>query len=114
MNTYRAKALSNLAGTNSLEIEIHNIFQEGTSVDYVCSELLNKYEKRETLSAFEIEGLSHFLMTCGRFDLLQKMYINCLKKSKLSHFPVGFIIDNFFLPSLFITDSLQNTYFTKF
>jgi hypothetical protein len=82
-----------LAGTNSLEIEIHNLFQEGTSVDYVCQELLNKYEKSETLSAFEIEGLSHFLISAGRFEDLKKLYTKCLKKSKLSQFPMGFLAE---------------------
>ncbi len=82
-----------MAGTNSLEIEIHNLFQEGTSVDYVCQELLNKYEKSETLSAFEIEGLSHFLITAGRFEDLKKLYTKCLKKSKLSQFPIGFLAE---------------------
>lgn len=82
-----------MAGTNSLEIEIHNLFQEGTSVDYVCQELISKYEKSETLSAFEIEGLSHFLISCGRFDQLQKLYTKCLKKSKLSQFPIGFLTE---------------------
>jgi tetratricopeptide (TPR) repeat protein len=82
-----------LAGTNSLEIEIHNLFQEGTSVDYVCEELLNKYDKSETLSAFEIEGLSHFLISAGRFNDLKKLYTKCLKKSKLSQFPIGFLVE---------------------
>jgi hypothetical protein len=82
-----------LAGTNSLEIEIHNLFQEGSSIDYVCQELLNKYEKSETLSSSEIEGLSHFLISCGRLDQLQKLYTRCLKKSKLSQFPIGFLVE---------------------
>ncbi len=82
-----------MAGTNSLEIEIHNLFQEGSSIDYVCQELLNKYEKSETLSSSEIEGLSHFLISCGRFDQLQKLYSRCLKKSKLSQFPIGFLVE---------------------
>ncbi len=82
-----------MAGTNSLEIEIHNLFQEGSSVDYVCHELLNKYEKSETLSSVEIEGLSHFLISCGRFDQLLKLYAKCLKKSKLSQFPIGFLVE---------------------
>lgn len=93
-----------MAGTNSLEIEIHNLFQEGTSIDYVCSELLNKYEKNETLSAFEIEGLSHFLITSGRFDLLQKLYKKCLKKSKLSQFPIGFLTECLDQQNIEITD----------
>lgn len=82
-----------MAGTNSLEIEIHNLFQEGTSADYVCEELVTKYIKSETLSAFEVEGLSHFLITCGRFDLLLKLYMRCLKKSKLSQFPIGYLVE---------------------
>ena len=82
-----------MAGTNSLEIEIHNLFQEGSSIDFVCQELLNKYEKSETLSSFEIEGLSHFFISCGRFDLLQKLYAKCLRRSKLSQFPIGFLVE---------------------
>jgi tetratricopeptide (TPR) repeat protein len=93
-----------LSGTNSLEIEIHNLFQEGSSADYVCSELLGKYEKNETLSSFEIEGLSHFFMTCGRFDLIQKLYLRCLKKSKLSQFPIGFLVEALDQQNIEITD----------
>ena len=82
-----------MAGTNSLELEIHHLFQLGTSVDQVCLELLSKYEKNDALSSVEIEGLSHFLMTCGRYDLLKKLYERCLKKSLLGQFPVGFLTE---------------------
>jgi hypothetical protein len=82
-----------VAGTNSLEIEIHNYFQEGTSTEYVSRELVAKYEKMEVLSPSEIEGLSHFLITCGRFDLLKKLYIKCVHRGKIGVFPVGFLVE---------------------
>jgi len=82
-----------LAGTNSLEIEIHRLFQEGTSVEYVCRELVSKYEKSEVLSPSEIEGLSHFLITCGRLDLLRNLYIKTVSRSKTNVFPVGYFIE---------------------
>lgn len=82
-----------MAGTNSLEIEIHNYFQEGTSTEYVSRELVAKYEKMEVLSPSEIEGLSHFLITCGRFDLLKKLYIKCVLRGKIGVFPTGFLIE---------------------
>ncbi len=82
-----------MSGSNSLEIEIHQLFQEDNSIEFVCSELIGKYEKSEVLSATEIEGLSHFLISCGRFDLLNKLYLRCIEKDKLSQFPVGFLIE---------------------
>lgn len=82
-----------MAGTNSLEIEIHHLFQEGASTEYVCRELIGKYEKNEILSPSEIEGLSHFLITCGKFDLLKNLYIKCIQKNKISTFPVGFFVE---------------------
>jgi len=82
-----------LAGTNSLEIEIHRLFQEGTSVEFVCRELVAKYEKSEVLSPSEIEGLSHFLITCGRLDLLRNLYIKTIQRSKTNVFPIGFLVE---------------------
>jgi len=82
-----------LAGTSSLEIEIHSLFQEGGSIDYVCRELVSKYERNETLSSYEIEGLGHFLITAGRFDLLQSLLIKSIKRSKLAQFPVGLAVE---------------------
>lgn len=78
-----------MAGTNSLEIEIHTLFQEGNSVDFVCQELISKYEKNEALSSLETEGIGHFLITCGRFDLLQSFLLKCVKRSKIGQFPLG-------------------------
>lgn len=82
-----------MAGSNSLELEIHNYFQEGTSTEYVSRELVAKYEKMEVLSPSEIEGLSHFLITCGRFDLLKQLYIKCVQRGKIGLFPTGFLIE---------------------
>lgn len=82
-----------MAGTNSLEIEIHRLFQEGTSTEFVCRELVSKYEKNEVLSPSEIEGLSHFLITCGQLGLLRELYIKVVQRSKTSVFPVGFFIE---------------------
>ncbi|MFN3698509.1 MAG: hypothetical protein ACK4VO_13830 [Pseudobdellovibrio sp.] len=82
-----------MAGTNSLEMEIHRLFQEGTSVEFVCRELVAKYEKSEVLSPSEIEGLSHFLITCGRLDLLRNLYIKTVQRSKTNVFPIGFFIE---------------------
>lgn len=82
-----------MAGTNSLEIEIHSLFQEGASVDYVCRELVSKYERNETLSSAEIEGLGYFLIVAGRFDLLQSLLVKSVKRSKLAQFPVGVAVE---------------------
>ncbi|MFN3453676.1 MAG: hypothetical protein ACK41T_01870 [Pseudobdellovibrio sp.] len=82
-----------MAGTNSLEIEIHNLFQDGASIEVVSRELVAKYEKNEVLSSSEIEGLSHFLITCGQFELLKKLYIKCIKYNKISSFPTGFFVE---------------------
>ncbi len=78
---------------NSLEIEIHNLFQENASTDYVCQELLAKYEKNETLSSLEVQGLSHFLVQAKRFDLLKKFYAKCLRQKKIARLPLGFIAE---------------------
>lgn len=82
-----------MAGTNSLEIEIHNLFQENASVDYVCTELIARYQKNETLSSLELEGISHLLITAGKFNLLQQFYIKCLNKNKISQLPVGYVTE---------------------
>ena len=82
-----------MAGTNSLEIEIHSLFQENASVDYVCRELVSKYERSDAVSAAEIEGISHLLTSFGRYDLLQKFYLKCLKQQKIATLPVGFLFN---------------------
>lgn len=97
-----------MAGTNSLEIEIHNYFQEGTSTEYVSRELVAKYEKMEVLSPSEIEGLSHFLITCGRFDLLKKLYVKCVQRGKIGSFPVGFLIEALSKQHKPVTDRAMN------
>ena len=78
---------------NSLEIEIHNLFQENASIDYVCQELLSKYEKNETLSSLEVQGLSHFLVQAKKFDLLKKFYVKCLRHRKIAQLPLGFVAE---------------------
>lgn len=78
---------------NSLEIEIHNLFQENASIDYVCQELLSKYEKNETLSSLEVQGLSHFLVQAKRFDLLKRFYAKCLRQRKIAQLPLGFVAE---------------------
>lgn len=97
-----------MAGTNSLEIEIHNYFQEGTSTEYVSRELVAKYEKMEVLSPSEVEGLSHFLITCGRFDLLKKLYVRCVKYGKIGTFPTGFLIEALSKQNKPVTDRVVN------
>jgi tetratricopeptide (TPR) repeat protein len=93
-----------VAGTNSLELEIHNYFQEGTSTEFVSRELVAKYEKMEVLSPSEIEGISHFLITCGRFDLLKKLYEKCVARGKIGLFPTGFLIEALIKQNKPITD----------
>lgn len=95
-----------MAGTNSLEIEIHNLFQENSSVDYVCHSLIAKYEKNETLSALEVQGISHFLIQAGKFDLLQKFYTKCLRFKKISHLPLGFLMEAITLNKITITEDI--------
>lgn len=97
-----------MAGTNSLEIEIHNLFQEGTSTEFVSRELVAKYEKMEVLSPSEIEGLSHFLITCGRFDLLKKLYIKCVQRSKITGFPTGFLVEALYRQNKPLDDRVIN------
>ena len=95
-----------MAGTNSLEIEIHSLFQEGASIEYVCRELIAKYEKNEVLSPSEVEGLCHFLMSSGHFDLLKEFLINCITKDKINFFPVGFFIESSVLMHDYLTDEI--------
>lgn|GEM_PF-7095146 len=78
-----------MAGNNSFELEINTWFQEGTTLETICSEIISKYEKNDVLSPSEIESLSHFLTSAGRTDLLFKFYLRCLKKESLSDFPWG-------------------------
>ncbi len=78
-----------MAGNNSLELEINTLFQEGRSLETICSEIISKYEKSDVLSPSEIESISHFLTTIGRIDLLFKFYLKCLRKNSLSDFPWG-------------------------
>jgi tetratricopeptide (TPR) repeat protein len=78
-----------LAGHNRLELEIHNLFQEGHPLDVICSEVLAKYEKSDVISPFEAESISHFLLSAGRIDLLFKFYLKGLRKNSLGAFPWG-------------------------
>ncbi len=89
---------------NSLEIEIHNLFQESASIDYVCQGLLAKYEKNETLNSAEVESLSHFLITAGKLELLKKFYIKCLRQKKIGQLPLGFIVQAMVLSQTPITE----------
>lgn len=94
-----------MAGTNSLEIEIHSLFQEGNTLDYVCQEILSKYEKSDTLSSVEAEGICHFLVTAGQFGHLQAFLTKCVNKSKLAQFPLGFVVEALRKQNLPITDN---------
>lgn len=78
-----------MAGHNRLELEIHNLFQEGHNLDLICSEVISKYEKTDVISPFESESLSHFLLSAGRIDLLFKFYLKCIRKGSLAAFPWG-------------------------
>ncbi|MBC7421337.1 MAG: hypothetical protein H7328_11465 [Bdellovibrio sp.] len=80
-----------MAGNNSLELEIHSLFQEGLPLETICDEILSKYEKNDVISPFESESLSHFLILAGRIDLLFKFYLKCLRKNSLAQFPWGFL-----------------------
>lgn len=79
-----------MAGHNRLELEIHSLFQEGHSLDVICTEVITKYEKSDVISPFEAESLSHFLITAGRIDLLFKFYLKCLRRNSLGTFPWGY------------------------
>ncbi len=78
-----------MAGNNSLELEIHSLFQEGMPLETICDEILSKYEKSDVISPFESESISHFLMLAGRIDLLFSFYAKCLRKNSLAQFPWG-------------------------
>jgi hypothetical protein len=93
---------------NSLEIEIHTLFQENASLDYVCQELLSKYEKNETLSSLEVQGLSHFLVQAKRFDLLKKFYAKCLRQKKIAQLPLGFIAEAIRANNLPVTEEIAS------
>lgn len=80
-----------MAGNNSLELELHSLFQKGYSLEIICDEILSKYEKSDVVSPFESESLSHFLILAGRVDLLFKFYAKCLRKSSLAQFPWGYL-----------------------
>ncbi len=93
---------------NSLEIEIHTLFQENSSVDYVCQELLSKYEKNETLSSLEVQSLSHFLVQAKKFDLLKKFYLKCLTQKKIAQLPLGFIAEALVQNNIPITEEIAS------
>lgn len=82
-----------MAGHNSLELEIHNLFQEGNNLDTICDEVLSKFEKNDVISPLEAESVSHFLLTAGRIDLLFKFYSKCLRKKSLGIFPWGNFVE---------------------
>lgn len=78
-----------MAGNNSLELEINSLFQEGNTLETICSEIIAKYEKSDVISPSEAESISHFLITAGRIDLLFKFYLKCLRKDSIGDFPWG-------------------------
>ena len=80
-----------MAGNNSLELEIHSLFQEGLPLETICSEIISKYEKNDVISPSESESISHFLISAGRIDLLYKFYLKCLRRNSLAQFPWGFL-----------------------
>lgn len=78
-----------MAGNNSLELEISTLFQEGNTLENICSEILSKYEKSDVISPSELESISHFLTLAGRIDLLFNFYLKCLRKESIGGFPWG-------------------------
>jgi hypothetical protein len=78
-----------LAGNNSLELEISTLFQEGNTLENICSEIISKYEKSDVISPSELESISHFLTMAGRIDLLFNFYLKCLRKESIGGFPWG-------------------------
>ncbi len=82
-----------MAGHNSLELEIHNLFQQGHNLELICREVVSKYEKNDVVSPFEAESISHFLLTAGRIDLLFKFYLKCLRKNNIAVFPWGYFAE---------------------
>ncbi len=81
-----------MAGNNSLELEIHSLFQEGLPLEAICDEIMSKYEKTDVISPFESESISHFLISAGRIDLLYRFYLRCLRKNSLAQFPWGLLV----------------------
>lgn len=79
-----------MAGNNSLELEIHSLFMQGSTPDHICNEILSKYSKTDILSPTEAEGISHFFITLGRFDLLFSFYLSALRRNALGVFPWGY------------------------
>ncbi len=82
-----------MAGHNSLELEIHSLFQAGHGLDSICGEVLSKYEKSDVISPFEAESISHFLISAGRIDLLFKFYLKGLRKKSMGSFPWGYFAE---------------------
>lgn len=82
-----------MAGNNSLELEIHSLFQEGMPIETICTEILSKYEKSDVVSPLEIQSLSHFFLSAGKIDLLFKFYLKCLRKNSISLFPWGYLAE---------------------
>ena len=82
-----------MAGHNSLELEIHSLFQAGHGLDAICGEVLSKYEKNDVISPFEAESISHFLLSAGRIDLLFKFYLKCLRKKTIASIPWGYFAE---------------------
>ena len=79
-----------MAGNNNLELEIHSLFMNGSTPEHICYEIVSKYEKNDVLSPSEIESISHFLMSVGRFDILFKFYLTALLKNSTATFPWGY------------------------
>jgi tetratricopeptide (TPR) repeat protein len=84
-----------LAGNNSLELEVHTLFQSGYSLEIICNELLSKYEKSDIVSPSEAESISHFLITAGKIDTLFKFYKKCLQRKSINIFPWGHLAEAF-------------------
>ena len=82
-----------MAGNNSLELDIHKLFEDGNDLETICYEVIAKYEKSDVISPSEIESVSHFLMTAGRIDLLFKFYLKSLRKNSLALFPWGYFTE---------------------
>ena len=78
-----------MAGNNSLELEISTLFQEGNTLENICAEIVNKYEKSDVISPSELESVSHFLTLAGRVDLLFNLYLKALRKNSISALPWG-------------------------
>ena len=79
-----------MAGNNNLELEIHSLFMQGSAPEHICNEIVSKYEKNDVLSPSEVESISHFLMTVGRYDILFKFYRKVVRKKSVEVFPWGY------------------------